>query len=137
MGYADQIHCNFPIPTRDSTRTARAAENENAEESKTEAGGEVGGMAPADRNDEIKRGEAHPAAWDAGMSWGASGGTETTSERGAESIPQAVQQSMGIDPENVSSASPTPETLGRPLVPAANHNESWNAASIFEHTKIG
>lgn len=89
------------------------------------------GTALEEKNAAILRGE------DASMSWGRAGATETSTERGAPTIPAPALQSMGIAPADVSQTSPTPKNLGTELKPDANRNESWNAEQIFSGTRIG
>jgi hypothetical protein len=84
--------------------------------------------------------EETPAAQDGGMSWGTgNGGAQTTHERGAETIPPSAAASTGISPDDVSSASPTPSTLGRPLTSASGSGaeKNYNASAIYENTRIG
>lgn len=120
MRWDAQVRCQFPVPTVDDTRTAE--ENASAE--------------AHERNQEILRGDEKPAATDAGMSWGGAGGTQTSRERNAETIPESAQQSMGIAPSVASGTSPKPTTLGRPLQPDKNHNEAWNMEQIGNY-RIG
>jgi hypothetical protein len=130
MGYADQIHCNFPVPTMDSTRTARASENFNAEETKqaeTEGAVESSSEDLDERNHAILTKGAKPGAVDGGMSWGTgNGGTQTTAERGSETIQPAAREAMGIEPMNVTQQSPTPTTLGEPLRPVSGSGSHGN-----------
>jgi hypothetical protein len=84
--------------------------------------------------------EQAPAAQDGGMSWGTgNGGAQTTHERNAETIPPGAAASTGLSPDDVSSASPMPSTLGKPLTPVSGSGVqgNWNSSSIFENTKIG
>jgi hypothetical protein len=90
-----------------------------------------------ERNLEILRGATPAASSDAGLSWGQSGGVQTSHERGAETIPPSAAGSTGIMPSMVAGPSPTPSDFGRPSQPDGNHNQSWNAEQIFSGTKIG
>jgi hypothetical protein len=91
-----------------------------------------------ERNAAIKRGDIKADAWDAGMSWGTgNGGTETTAERNSPTIPPAAQESMGISPQNVTQQSPMPVTLGKPVTPDPNRNQSMNTEAIFNFTNFG
>jgi hypothetical protein len=90
-----------------------------------------------ERNLEILRGATPGASSDAGLSWGQSGGVQTSHERGAETIPPSAAGSTGIMPSMVAGPSPTPSDFGRPSQPDGNHNQSWNAEQIFSGTKIG
>ena len=91
-----------------------------------------------ERNLEILRGATPAAASeDAGLSWGQSGGVQTSRERSAESIPPSAAVSTGISPSMVPGPTPEPSTFSRPSEADRDHNQSWNAASIFERTKIG
>jgi hypothetical protein len=83
-----------------------------------------------ERNAATLRGE------DGGMSWGKSGETESTRERGAETIPPGAMASLGINPQQSSTTSPTPSDFGRPVKPDADRDESWNMSQISEY-KIG
>ncbi len=74
---------------------------------------------------------------DSGMSWGRGGETETTAERGAESIPPAALASMAIDPQPGGTTSPQPDQLSRPVRPDADASAgNWNMHDII-NTKIG
>lgn len=63
---------------------------------------------------------------DGGMSWGRGGQTETTAERGAETIPLGAAESLGISPEVSTQTSPTPSDLGRPTQPDSGHGADGN-----------
>ena len=76
---------------------------------------------------------------DSGMSWGKSGQTETTAERGAPTIPPGAAAALGISPENATSTSPQPDTFYRPPQPPPQHGSKGghaNAGDIFSSTKI-
>jgi hypothetical protein len=119
------------------------ADNLNEQETaKAKKAGEVvSADANEDRQQEIRNG-ATPAAWkrqdpyateDSGMSWGRSGMTECTRERNAEVLPASAMQGAGIQPQNVSTTSPVPRELGRPMVPDRDHDQSWNMNDIINY----
>lgn len=172
MGYADQIRCNFPLPTKDSiksavatgahvgeslaqgkvagisdeneTREGRATENAQAETEKLEESGPkevLQAKGEGDADPHLRSSTAHQSAYDSGMSWGRAGQTETSHERGAETIPESALQAAGINPGLVgTSVSPIPEVLPGPagFEPAPSRTSStYNAAAIFENTRIG
>jgi hypothetical protein len=61
---------------------------------------------------------------DAGMSWGKGGETQTTRERGAETIPAEALTSMAIKPQQASTTSPEPDRFDRRrVVPVGNFSQ--------------
>jgi hypothetical protein len=70
------------------------------------------------------------------VSWGRSGGTEVTPERGAAVMPPVLEAFAGIYPEHIGVAT-EPNTFGAAPRPDVNLNRSWNAEQIFSGTKIG
>lgn len=132
------------LPMTDGIKSAVVA---GAHAGATLAAGKVGIDVDENREQAIRNEEETPTAWqeqqpevtDGGMSWGKSGQTETTHERGAESIPLSAMESLGIQPQQSSSTTPEPATLGRPLQPDSPSGSSgnWNASDIFRNTRIG
>lgn len=130
-------------PMTDGIKSAVVA---GAHAGATLAAGKVGIDVDENREQAIKNGEETPTAWqeqqpevtDGGMSWGKSGQTETTHERGAESIPLSAMESLGIQPQQSSSTTPEPATLGRPLQPVSGHGATlgsgWSMKDIISNT---
>jgi hypothetical protein len=90
-----------------------------------------------ERNLEILHGATPAGAADSGMSWGKVGSTETSAERGSESIAPGARTALGIDPQGISqSTSPEPSDFGKPLRPVSDHSQgNWNMADIIRGHK--